>query len=365
MINNNNGLGKSSNDNIELIRQKLGPGFTDKPARTHKKKLGKDDFIKLMSVQLQHQDPLSPMKNEQMAAQLAQFSGLEQMQNVNRNLESMTENSKSRDSLMASSLIGKSVFTDSAKFELQKDATVELEFDLPADVVKGAVSIVDGQGNVIREMPFDKLEKGRQRLPWNGVDDDGRTAKPGDYSFRVTAYDEAERPVKAKTEREGIVSGVEFEKGMPVLLVGNERILMDTVSRIENAGAARPAGKTADTPGNNPAAAGMKPETKQAATEAAATPAAASARKPAPKAAPEVKGVEMSWPMQGSEAKPQRAADLSGDNAALVAEAMRRQQQQYAARKAAAPAAPSEAPANVDPIPAELAGMGLFNPGGE
>lgn len=51
--------------------------------------LGKDEFLKLLTVQMTHQDPLSPMDNRDMIAQLAQFSSVEQMTEVNKNLESM------------------------------------------------------------------------------------------------------------------------------------------------------------------------------------------------------------------------------------------------------------------------------------
>ena len=47
--------------------------------------LGKDEFMKLLSAQLKNQDPLDPMKQDKMAAELAQFSSLEQLTNLNKN----------------------------------------------------------------------------------------------------------------------------------------------------------------------------------------------------------------------------------------------------------------------------------------
>ena len=68
--------------------------------------IGKEGFLKLLITQLQNQDPLDPMKNEEFAAQLAQFSSLEQMQNLNENFTQMMDLSKVSST---ASLIGKEV----------------------------------------------------------------------------------------------------------------------------------------------------------------------------------------------------------------------------------------------------------------
>ena len=92
-------LNKDEKSRVEDIRKQIGTGFSDdtKP-KGAKKAMGKDDFLKLMSTQLQYQDPINPLKNEEMAAQLAQFSSLEQMMNMNTTLEKMAANNM-KDSL--------------------------------------------------------------------------------------------------------------------------------------------------------------------------------------------------------------------------------------------------------------------------
>lgn len=219
---------------LENIRKNIGGGFTDKPSDKKKKnEMGKDDFMKLMSAQLKYQDPISPMKNEEMAAQLAQFSALEQMFNVNQNLEKMTAGQKPQENVLAASLIGKKIMTDATKLHLEKDKSSNISFELPADVAVGNVAVVDAKGTVIREISLSGAKKGTQNINWDGKNDKGIGQDPGEYSFRVTAKDKSELPVKAELSSAGIVTGVSFEKGRPLLLVGDKKLSLDSISRIE------------------------------------------------------------------------------------------------------------------------------------
>lgn len=225
---------KSSDEYVEQLRQKLGTSFSDQKVSGKKRnELGKDDFIKLMSAQLKHQDPLSPMKNEQMAAQLAQFSALEQMVNVNSNLEKMAAAQKPSDNVLAASLIGKKILTDSSKFAFQKGAQPEMKFTLPEDAENLAVSVVDEKGEIIREIELGAMVKGPQALRWDGKNKNNQDALPGEYSFRVTASAPGGKPIIVDNTTSGLVSGVSFENNKAMLLVDGKKIPLEAVGRIE------------------------------------------------------------------------------------------------------------------------------------
>jgi flagellar basal-body rod modification protein FlgD len=84
--------------------------------------LGKDDFLKLLTVQLQNQDPMSPLENNELVAQLAQFSSLEQMANMNQSLQDSLDSDllvgQLLNNTMATTLIGRSVRVGTANFHV-------------------------------------------------------------------------------------------------------------------------------------------------------------------------------------------------------------------------------------------------------
>ena len=222
---------------LDNIRSQIGDGFTAEKMRNGNKKrneMGKDDFLKLMTAQMRNQDPIHPLKNEEMAAQLAQFSALEQMLNVNQNLEKMMQQQKPNDNVLAASLIGKNVVTESNKFLYDQGKEQTLKFDLPQDAKIASVAIVDAKGEIMRELDLGSMKKGAQAVKWDGKLKSGAEAQKGEYSFRVTATDANETPIQVKTSTAGLVTGVVFEGGKPMLIVGEAKIPFDTVNRIEN-----------------------------------------------------------------------------------------------------------------------------------
>lgn len=228
--------GKIDSATMDNIRQQNGTEFTDKKTagKKNKNEMGKDDFIKLMSAQLKYQDPINPMKNEQMAAQLAQFSALEQMVNVNQNLEKMAASAKPQENMMAASLIGKRILTDSTHITYDKKSEPEIKFDLPKSASTVSISILNAKGEVVREIEMPSLKEGRQSIKWNGKANNGLEVPAGDYGFRVAAMDEKNAPMDVKMSSSGLVTGVEFEGGKAMLLVGTKKIPLEAVSKIED-----------------------------------------------------------------------------------------------------------------------------------
>jgi len=93
---------------------------SDQTTRVPKQNLGKDDFLLLLTKQLQNQDPLNPMDNTQMIAQTANFSTLEQITNMSNNLSKFLDSTNSYKT-QAVAMLGKTV---SAKVEGQSDSLV-------------------------------------------------------------------------------------------------------------------------------------------------------------------------------------------------------------------------------------------------
>jgi flagellar basal-body rod modification protein FlgD len=230
----NNNVPKGADAHIDQIRQKIGTEFSDRKisGKHNKNEMGKDDFVKLMSAQLKYQDPMSPLKNEEMAAQLAQFSALEQMMNVNQNLEKMTAGQKPQENIIAASLIGKRIQTDTSRLQMTKGGTPEIKFELPSDADAVNVSVVDAKGEVVRELELGAMGKGVQALRWDGKNIKSQEQPVGEYTFKVSAVAEG-KPIQISTSMSGLVSGVVFEGGRPLLMVDDKKIALDTVGKIE------------------------------------------------------------------------------------------------------------------------------------
>jgi len=195
--------------------------------------LGKDAFMTLLLTQMKNQDPTNPMKSHEMAAQLAQFTSLEKLNNINDGISALRKDNQPDHNFQALSLIGKSVNMDNSKIVRNDESeSHDLRFSLPADATKATIEIKDGTGNVIRKMEAKALKAGPNSIQWNGKTEEGSIAPKGDYTLSVEAFGSNGKKLYVQTRADGIITGVNFTAHGPQLLMGKQTISLADVKSI-------------------------------------------------------------------------------------------------------------------------------------
>ncbi|MFQ5454003.1 MAG: flagellar hook assembly protein FlgD, partial [Candidatus Zixiibacteriota bacterium] len=155
--------------------------------------LGKDDFLQLLVTKLQYQDPLKPMEDQDFIAQLAQFSSLEQMNNISDGIATSNQwdflQMQSLNNVMASGLIGKDVKATYNGIYVDQESTPKINYTLnsPADEVK--LVIKDAQGAIVTTLSQDNVSPGNNSINWDGTDNLGNKVADGYYTVSATATD--------------------------------------------------------------------------------------------------------------------------------------------------------------------------------
>jgi len=214
------------------------PNSGNKLYDTNSTTLGKDDFLTLLITQLQNQDPLNPTDSVEYTAQLAQFSSLEQLNNVNQNLEYLQLYQASINNIQAVSFIGKEITATGNSIQLEDGVADTCGFGLAADASGVVVNIYDEAGNFIKAIEEGALKAGRHNVVWDGTDQDGNKVEDGDYTFEVLASDANQESIPATTYVKGIVDGVTFENGVTYFLVENLKIAIGEIIEVNNVASA-------------------------------------------------------------------------------------------------------------------------------
>lgn len=273
-------LGGADADLGEILNKVADPNHVDdsKKMRTvGNNALGKDAFMTLLLTQMKNQDPTNPLKSHEMAAQLAQFTSLEKLHNINDGIEGLRKDSKPDHNFQALSFIGKSILADNSKIShTDMDDRHDVRFTLGADAPTAKVQIKDAEGTLIRTMELKSLKAGKNEINWNGMTDDSRQAPPGEYTASIEALGSNGRKVMVELKSEGVISGVNFTPKGPQLLIGRQVINMADVKSISDPSyqpqqnpqmLSVPPAPTAPAAGPNKVE--VKPETKENADKAA------------------------------------------------------------------------------------------------
>lgn len=189
------------------------------------------DFLKLLTTQLQNQDPTDPTDTNQLTQQIATLSQVEQQIATNANLQKLVSLFNAAQTGTAVSYIGKIIDADGNSLSLHNGQAL-LAYDLPSNAADVTVSVLNNLGQTVYSAPGTKAA-GRNDMAWDGRTDSGATAPNGVYSFVVAARDAAGNTIDAKTITTGVVNGVENKDGATQLSIGSLYVPLDKVKSIK------------------------------------------------------------------------------------------------------------------------------------
>lgn len=196
--------------------------------------VSKDEFLKLLTYQLKMQNPLNPMDNQEFSSQLAQFSQLEQLTEMNDLLEQQIDSNLLLTQTISNTalpgLIGKSAKASSNSIRLEGDDPVSLYYKSQYPAVSGEIVISDEYGNIKSriELSGEELSSGDHEFTWDGTDLAGADLADGKYTFEVNLVDSNGATFSADTFVKGKIEAVRFKSEGTVLVInGLETALQD------------------------------------------------------------------------------------------------------------------------------------------
>jgi flagellar basal-body rod modification protein FlgD len=145
------------------------------------------DFLKLMTTQLTTQDPFNPVDNTQMVAQMAQFSQVAGIAEMNKSLATIAAAMQPGRLTDAASWIGRSMLVQSDIATPLRDGAYAGEIDLPQGATDVSLALVDRNGAVVHSEQFGARGAGTLSFAWDGKGADGVTKATGPLRMVVTA----------------------------------------------------------------------------------------------------------------------------------------------------------------------------------
>jgi len=153
--------------------------------------LGKDDFLQLLVTKLQNQDPLKPMEDQDFISQLAQFSSLEQMNNISEGIATSNKwdllQMQSLNNALASGLIGKEIKAEYSGVYIENGKSTTVSFTMPEAASQVELTIKDASGNVIATLSKSNVGTGISSMTWDATNEQGNRVDDGFYTVEAKA----------------------------------------------------------------------------------------------------------------------------------------------------------------------------------
>lgn len=193
---------------------------TGSKTESSQSQFGKDynQFLKLLTTQLQNQDPLSPMDSSEFTSQLVQFSSVEQQIRSNDFLHKILTLNTLNMTGFALGYVGLNAYSPGESFTFNAQTPSDMSYSIPAGATSATLSILDANNNVVYSQEAETAP-GQHNFVWDGNNNDGTAQAVGVYKIKVGAQDKEGHALSVKTFTSGLVEGVETKEDGTVSLI--------------------------------------------------------------------------------------------------------------------------------------------------
>jgi flagellar basal-body rod modification protein FlgD len=188
------------------------------------------DFLRLLTVQLQNQDPLNPMDNAAMTSQLAALNTVDGINQLNDSVGALVAQMQSANFMNLSGSVGKTVLSEGTKayFDGSSPVSLAAKLDNPAASLKAVIR--DATGAIKNQYDFGSLGSGVTDFIWDGYADDGTLLQAGFYTLELTATDAQGNVTYPQSYVGAMVAGIGREDdGIQVTLGDGRSITTDEI----------------------------------------------------------------------------------------------------------------------------------------
>ena len=191
-----------------------------------------DQFLTLLTTQLQNQDPMNPMNSDQFTQELVQFSGVEQQINTNDNLKTLISLQQGSANNNTLGYLGKSITITNGNAVLQ-DGSAHWSYALGGTSSATVLTVTDSNGKVVYTKPGETAA-GQHDFDWDGTDNNGKQLADGTYTLSVAAQAPDGSAIQSAIASKGVVNEVNFTGSQPLLMVGSMAVPVSAVSAIDS-----------------------------------------------------------------------------------------------------------------------------------
>ncbi len=208
-------------------------GSTGQNIGVDKSVLGKDDFLKLLLVELQNQDPTSPQDTAKILEQTSQLATLEASQNTNEALTNLSGTIGNSAYYSTIGSIGKMADTGTRTLTLKDGKSVDFDLYFAENIKSGKIEITNSQGVSVETINIDQYPKGISKFNWDAKDQSGNIFEDGTYTVNISYTN---NNGESKSAQFGIypIESVRFNNGTAEFKLGNSYVALSNIKEIKN-----------------------------------------------------------------------------------------------------------------------------------